>query len=379
MELGKIRAEIDAIDKKIVELYEKRLSLCDEVAKAKKSTDKAVRDSGREKAIIDSLTDGKSQENAKAISGLYTTVFEISRQRQTGRLLRISKPFEKFTDENIGTADFENAESAVCAGKKGAYAEIACRRIMPNANISYTDSFDEVFKSVESGICQYGIVPIENSNYGSVDEVFDALLDFSGCVTGSVKLSVNHMLCAKKGVKLSDITEVISHRQAIGQCKSFFKSNPNIKSSERSNTAFAAAEAAVSDRRDLGVICSFEAAKLYGLDIIKDDISSDKNFTVFYIIAKNPELSKNINKASFVFKTDNTPGALCSVLSKFRIDGINLTKIESRPSVGSDFEFLFFCEADIANISDSTLSFFSNLSEELEYFKFFGFYDEISG
>ncbi len=382
LDLTQIRHNIDETDNKILELFKHRLELCDLVAKTKKQTGKNVRDDTREKEIVSRLTQGLNELDSNSVSMLYSTIFEISRARQHSYLaensneetelgIRIKKSFKEKNQ-------IPDANMIACQGVKGAYSQIACKTIFQNADIMYFENFDSVFKSVESGLCKYGVLPFENSIHGSVTEVYDMLSKKDVSVVRSVKLPIHHALLAKKGVSLSDIKEVYSHRQAIGQCSNFISDN-KIKVNICENTAVAARMVANSKRNDIAAISSLDCAQLYNLDVLKKDLqNSGVNFTMFYCISKELEIYEGANKAAFMFNIPNRTGALFNVLARFATFGVNLTKIESRPICGKDFEFMFYAEADIQKLDTRIINLFAELENSLEFFKFIGAYQEIT-
>lgn len=146
----------------------------------------------------------------------------------------------------------------------------------------YFNSFEGVFNAVEKGLCQYGILPIENSSYGSVGAVYDLMQNYNFHIAKGIRLRISHNLMAKPGTALSDVKEIFSHEQALGQCGDFLKELKDVKVTVVENTAIAAKMVAESDREDVAAICSKECADLYGLDVLKKQIQlSDNNYTRF--------------------------------------------------------------------------------------------------
>ena len=192
----------------------------------------------------------------------------------------------------------------------------------------------------------------------------------------TAKIQINHILASKSAG--GQITEILSHPQAIGQCDKFLKSLDSVTITPWENTALAAEYVANSDRCDLAAICSRECAQLNGLHIINDNIvDSDNNYTRFICISKEPEIYPGADKISFVITLPHTSGSLYSVISKFAAAGINLTKIESRPIPGRDFEFEFYFEMEASVYSDELYAVLSEMENSEEKFKFFGCYREI--
>ena len=175
-----------------------------------------------------------------------------------------------------------------------------------------------------------------------------------------------------------DIREVFSHEQALGQCSEFLKNNPQIKVTIVANTAMAARMVADSSRTDVAAISSPDCAALYGLNIVKDDImNSDHNYTRFICISKNMEIFPGASKISMMMALGHTPGSLSDTLVKFSSLGLNLTKIESRPIAGRDFEFMFYLDIDCSIYSEDVLTLIGHLDSEPTEFTFLGSYLEV--
>lgn len=379
LDLTKIRGKIDKLDDELAALFVRRMALCAEVAAYKKQTAKAVRDASRENAIIARLTDGLSEKDAKAVNKLYRAIFDISRASQQELLAGDVKKSALFDElQNAVKSDrFVPSPAVACQGVEGAYSSLACRKLFEKPQILYFKDFESVFRSVESGLCRYGVLPFENSIHGSVTEVYDRLSKGKVKVAASVKLPIHHALLAADGRTLSDITEVYSHKQAVAQCSDFLAAHRNIKVNICENTAMAAKMVAESDRRDIAAISSESCASLYHLHILGRDLqNSDVNYTMFYCITKEIEIVGEVDKAAFMFNIPNRTGSLADVLGRFAAYGINLIKIESRPICGKDFEFMFYCEADCKGLDEPLVRLLCELSQSLEVFRFIGAYKE---
>ena len=217
LDLTEIRGKIDKLDDELAALFVRRMALCAEVAAYKKQTAKAVRDASRENAIIARLTDGLSEKDAKAVDKLYRAIFDISRASQQELLAGDVKKSALFDElQNAVKSDrFVPSPAVACQGVEGAYSSLACRKLFEKPQILYFKDFESVFRSVESGLCRYGVLPFENSIHGSVTEVYDRLSKGKVKVAASVKLPIHHALLAADGRTLSVITEVYSHKQAV--------------------------------------------------------------------------------------------------------------------------------------------------------------------
>ena len=382
LDLTELRGKIDALDNELASLFVRRMALCAEVAAYKKQTAKAVRDASRENAIVARLTDGLSEKDAIAVDKLYRAIFEISRASQQELLtgdVKNSALYEHLKNAMAHKTAFPEAPTVACQGVEGAYSSLACRKLFKQPEILYFKDFEGVFRSVESGLCRYGVLPFENSIHGSVTEVYDRLSSGRVKVAASVKLPIHHALLAAKGASLDDITEIYSHKQAVGQCSDFLTAHRNIKVNICENTAVAAKRVAESGRHDIAALSSEACAALYGLDILGRDLqNSDVNYTMFYCITKNLEIAGEVDKAAFMFNVPNRTGSLADVLGRFAAYGINLIKIESKPICGKDFEFMFYAEADCKGLDEPLVRLLCELSESLEVFHLIGAYKELA-
>ena len=242
----------------------------------------------------------------------------------------------------------------------------------------YFKRFEGVFQAVESGLCKYGVLPIENSSYGSVTEVYDLMRKHQFFIVRGVRVKIDHRLLAKPGTRLEDVREILSHEQAIGQCSEFLKGLKDVKVTVCENTAMAAQMVSQSERKDIAAISAPACAALYGLSVVKSDISnSDSNFTRFICIAKNLEIYPDANKMSLMLNVQHKPGALYSMIAKFSALGLNLTKLESRPIAGTDFEFMFYFDLDASVYDEAALQLLAQLDQGPETFTYLGSYSEI--
>lgn len=273
---------------------------------------------------------------------------------------------------------FPKKAVVACQGIAGSNSETACRTLFQDPDIMFFKSFSAVFSAVESGMCKFGILPIENSTHGSVTAVYDLMKKHSFGIVKAVKISITHNLLANNDSKLSAITEILSHEQAIGQCAQFIKSHPNIKVTVCSNTALAARLVSESERNDIAAICSEQCAQIYGLKPLAKNIQdAEYNCTRFICISAEPVIYDGSDKVSLVCSLPHEKGSLCKLLTIFDSHNVNLTKIESRPIPGTDFEFLFYIDFE-AKLSEAELS---SLTSELDSYasklEVLGIYSEI--
>ncbi len=355
MNLEECRKEIDSIDKELVELFVKRMNVAKEVAKYKKETGKAVYDAERERQLLEKVENEAGEEFGDYTRRLYSSILELSRNYQSKSLAissGLSKDIIKATKETPQL--FPEKAIVACQGVEGAYSSAACQKIFEKPSIMYCQSFESVFQAVESGLCSYGVVPLENSSAGSVTQIYNLMSEHKFSIVRSTKMQIQHNLLAKKGTRLEDIREVYSHPQAISQSEEFISSlGKSVKVTECANTAVAAKMVAESNRTDIAAISSEICASQYSLEIVKSCIQNTKNnYTRFICFSKNLEIYPGADRTSLLIKTPHRAGALYSVIANFYSLGINIIKLESRPIPESDFEFMFYFDIDVSVYSD---------------------------
>ena len=380
MELSEIRKEIDAVDEEMTKLFVRRMACADQVAEAKRGTGKPVLDPGREREILAKVAErvGPALESEGKL--LFSTLLSVSRGRQRAQLADDGM-FAKTVAEAMSAtpAIFPSKANVACPGAEGGYSQQAAVALVKFPSLFYFRDFESVFTAVEEGMCEYGVLPIENSTAGSVTQVYDLMAKHDFKIAKALKLRIRHVLLAPKGVKLADVKEIASHPQAIAQCAEFLKAHQGVRTVPASNTAAAAAELAKSGRKDAAVIASRECAELYGLDILADDISdTTSNFTRFICISRKTEIYPDANKFSLMMSLSHRPGSLADILIRFGAVGVNLTKLESRPVPGSDFEFRFIFDFEASPHDVRVVKLLSSLASdpEVEHFTFLGAYAE---
>ncbi len=262
-----------------------------------------------------------------------------------------------------------------CQGVEGAYAQMAADRLFKRGSLMYMKNFEAVFDAVDKGLCQFGVLPIDNSTNGSVKQVYDLMAEKKFYIVASTQLFIKHELLAKKGTKLPDIKAVYSHDQGLSQCSQFLKTlSPMVQILPSDNTATAAKFVAESDE-PVAAISSHNCADIYGLEKIAGDIANNaNNYTKFIVITKDPTLYEGANYISLLLTTEHRPGALFEIMSRFAALDINLTKLESQPIPGEDFEFMFFFELQASVMDDRVVDMLAELERSCETFQFLGNY-----
>lgn len=379
LDLTKLREEINDVDKEIVELFTKRMSIAAEVAEYKKEHGLPVLDAARERALLERISQMAGDELGGYARTLYHTMMDVSKAYQQTKLNPESSIYNEILDALETTPKlFPDRARVACQGVEGAYSQIATEKLFELPSIRYSPTFDSVFTAIEQGECRYGVLPIENSTAGSVKKVYELMLHHRFYIVKSVRLKIDHNLLAKKGVKLSDIKEIISHEQAISQSAAFLRSLPGVKVTVVANTAIAAKTVAESDRRDLAALSSRFCAELYSLDTLESAVQDmGNNYTRFICISKAPEVYPGADKISLMLVTPNKPGALYRVLSCFNALGINMTKLESCPIPDRDFESMFYFDFTVSVYSDTLKRLLCELESRSEKFRLLGAYSEI--
>ncbi|MBR2614282.1 MAG: chorismate mutase [Clostridia bacterium] len=376
--MDKYRKDIDKIDSQLVDLFKERMEVSSKIAEYKRENKLPVKDSERERQLLYKISE-KAGELGGYSKILFTTIMDLSRSYQNKKLVGNSILCDKIHNAIENTEKlFPTKARVACQGIEGAYSQKACDKIFSLADIMYVSTFENVFQAVESGLCEYGIVPLENSTAGSVNQTYDLLSKHDFYIVKSLRMQINHVLLTKKGAKFSEIKEIYSHEQAINQCSSFLRSLKGVKITVCENTAIAAKMVALSDRNDVAAISSSDCAEQYGLEINKDKIQdTDSNFTKFICISKNLEIYPGANRTSIVFSTAHKPGALYNVMSRISALGINIIKLESRPIIGKDFEFLFYFDLESSVYSKEFEQLMFELENQVEGFRYFGSYSEM--
>ena len=378
MELSEIREKINAVDDQLLYLFLQRMDLSEEVAAYKNEHHQPILNKQREREILAKVAE-KSGDRERFSYHLFSTIFELSRSRQA-ELITAPTKVEAQVKASLaaGGEVFPQTGLVACQGVEGANSQVACDRLLPRGNIVYVKSFEAVFSAVESGLCKFGVVPIENSSNGSVRAIYDLIQRKKFSIVRSTRLCIRHELLALPGVKMDDITEIYSHEQAIGQCSKFLNGLGGVRVIPCDNTAMAAKMVAESGNRHAAAISSHACAALYGLQCVNDAIQdSDNNYTRFICITKDPVIYAGANRISLIIACDNKPGALYEILSKLAALGINMTKLESCPVTGRNFEFIFFLELEASVHEPGVLPMLEELERSCANFQFLGSYAEV--
>ena len=379
MDIKELRGQIDQIDDALVQLFCQRMDVAAQIADYKKANNMPIHVPAREREKLMDVAQKAGPEMENYTRVLYSMLFELSRSYQSKRNTKHSALHDRIAKAIDETPQlFPQNPMVACQGVEGAYAQIACEKIFKAPFIMYFKNFEGVFNAIEQGLCQYGILPIENSTAGSVKKVYDLMIRHNFSIVRTFRLKIEHHLLINSGATLDGIKEVYSHEQAIGQCTEFLETLKGVKVIPVENTAIAAKMVAESGRKDVAAISSRNCAELYGLTCLANCIQDkDNNRTRFICISKNLEVYPGSDKTSIMMTLPHRPGALYRVLARMYVLGINVTKLESRPIPDSDFEFMFYFDLETSIYSEEFVQLMCELDELCEEFTYLGSYTEV--
>lgn len=369
-ELKDIRTDINQVDAQIRDLFLRRMELALAVAETKVHTDDKILKPEREAEIIASRSAGLPQELQLKYIALLQSMMRASREYQYSQLLRL-RP-EKFP---LLPAKGELSPKTVYyQGVPGAYQELAARALFPACTPDHVETWEQVFQAVHEGAADAGVVPVENTTAGAVNEVYDLLLKYDLFINRSYIKKIRHCLAAAPGATLDTIKRVCSHPHALPQCSSFI-SRYGYEAVTARNTAVAAQE--VSRRADTqtAAICSREAAARYGLQILAENINDvQHNETRFIAVSPQLTVQPTDNTIEIVFHLENTAGSLSAVLAIFADYGVDMTEIHSRPMKDSPWSYVFYIDFTGNMREHHIQALLYQLHEELPFIKVIGSY-----
>ncbi|MCL2081738.1 MAG: chorismate mutase [Oscillospiraceae bacterium] len=378
MDLQELRKQIDGIDNELVALLGRRMDTSAEIAKHKKANALPVYDPARERQKLYDLSGKAGEGRGTYISALYSILFELSRADQE----QIINPHSQLTDRiqnAVKDTDWLFPERTViaCQGIEGAYSQQAAQKLFSTPSIMYFGNFEGVFSAVDSGMCSYGILPLENSTAGSINQVYDLMMKYPFSIVKSTRLKIDHCLLAKKKVEITDVKEIFSHEQAIAQSSEFIK-KLGCKVTVCRNTAEAAEIVSKSPRNDIAALSSRNCSRLYELCRLADSVQDQgNNYTRFICVSKSLAIYPGADKTSLMLTVPHKPGSLYHVLSRLYIHGINLIKLESRPIPNRDFEFMFYFDLETPVYSPCLMRALRELEDFCEEFYYLGSYSEV--
>lgn len=374
MDLSALRATLDEIDSQIVELYEKRMAVSGQVAAYKIKSGKRVFDREREVQklrAVGALT--HNAFNERGVTELFEQIMAMSRKLQYQIIAE---------HEGGGRQAFIEMEEpdrgkcrVVFQGAEGSYSQAAMTEYFGAAvNCFNVDTFRDAMLAIDEGSADFAVLPIENSSAGIVSEIYDLLVEFENYIVGEQIIRIEHCLLASPGTCMEDIRTVYSHPQSLMQTAHYLQEKGWQQISMKNN-AFAAKKVAQERDRTQAAIAGAAAADIYGLDILERGINDMKgNSTRFIIVTNQKVFSRSASKISLCFEVNHESGALYHALSHLIYNGLNMTKIESRPLEGRNWEYRFFVDFE-GNLEGSAVrNALRGLREETRNMKILGNY-----
>ena len=319
------------------------------------NTGKKVFDKNREREKLSAVSAGVTNEfYKKGIRELFEQLMSMSRKLQY-QLLTKRGALGRLPFIGVDKLETENTR-IVFQGTEGAYSQAAMEKYFgKDINSFHVQTFRDAMEAIEEGSADYAVLPIENSSAGAVSEVYDLLVEFENYIVGEVILPIRHTLAGLPGTKLEEINRVYSHPQALMQSAKFLDGFRDWQQISVANTAVAAKKVLEDHVPTKAAICSAYAAKYYGLEVLVDEINHNENNSTRFIIVTNQKIFlKDASKISICFELSHESGSLYHLLSHFIYNNLNMTKIESRPIEGRNWEYRFFVDFD-GNMADGAV------------------------
>ena len=372
-DLVQCRKEIDEIDSRITALFQERMQIAADVAEYKRASGKKVFDKQREDEKLDAVEQMASNAYfGRGLRELFSQIMSLSRKYQ----------YTMLADK--GQNGFAQTDSLACGeedtvaffGEPGSYTEQALMRALGEAcQRKSCPTFASVVEAVEAGEAKYGVVPIENTTTGDISDLYDLMAEHAVYPVAEQIIKIEHVLAAPEGAKEEEIKEVFSHPQALLQCSGYFAKRPDLLQRACSSTSGCAMEVAKNADVTKAAIASEIAATRYGLTILRRGLNNENvNSTRFLVLSKDAVFTAEADKVSICFEIAHESGSLYRILSHLIYNDLNMTKIESRPIPGKQFEYRFFVDFD-GRLSDPAVqNALTGIKEEASRLKVLGCY-----
>lgn len=375
MDLLELRGKLDEIDEQIVSLYEKRMEISSQVADYKIETGKKVLDKTREEEKLRAVRSMTHNEfNAHGVQELFEQIMSMSRKIQYNKLAQQGAS-GKLPFIRVDKLDVENAR-VVFQGAEGAYSQMAMMKYFgEEVNCFHVETFRDAMCAIEEGSADYAVLPIENSTAGIVSEIYDLLVEYENYIVGEQIIKIEHCLIGLPGTKFDQIRTVYSHPQSLMQSARYLSAHNDWRQISMQNNAFAARKVSEDKDKSQVAIASEQAAKIYGLDILERGVNqSETNSTRFIIVTNQKIFLKDAGRVSLCLEVPHESGSLYHMLSHFIYNNLSMTKIESRPIEGRNWEYRFFIDFE-GNLADGAVkNALRGLREEARNLKILGNY-----
>ncbi len=346
-DLKQSRQEIDEIDQQLIELFEKRMHLAKDVVNYKMAHHLDIFQKDREMEVIDKNVSRIQDKDLES----YVKDFIISNMNLSKKYQTTFLPLEE-----VRVAPHKTEHLIVgYQGVPGSFSNEALNTYFGDVVEVNYPRFEDVFKALAAKEIDYGVLPLENSTTGAINDNYDLITQYGFYIIGEQSISISQHLLGVKGASLEDIKTVYSHPQGLLQTSNFLNAH-HIDRETYPNTAMAAQYASITQDKSIGAIASSKAAELYNLDILGDSIQNDKNnHTRFMIIGRKLESEKDATRISFVFTLRHEAGALYEVMKIVKEHSINMARIESRPLPHAAWQYYFYVDID-GNLHDPNVS-----------------------
>lgn len=377
-DIGCLRQEIEDIDCQLLGLFARRMRTARDMAAAKAASGASVYDPAREDENVARALAAADPADARLVDSLLRGVMRLSRSVQYECLLASGADFPLGRLLLDAPSAWPAVRTVVFQGTVGSYSEQACSHLFPGVATLRAATFAEACDRVHEGAADAAVLPLENSTAGTVDDVYDLLLQHQLFIWRSLSLPISHHLMALPGTRLADIRTVLSHPQALAQCSDIIR-RQGWTARETLNTAFAAETVAAGGDRSLAAIASAPAAAAFSLEILRSGINNvQANQTRFIVIGKELVITPDAGRVSLILSLPHRIGSLASTLAVFSDRGLNLSKIQSRPNLQNPWTYLFYLDFESSCLDRrQILSTLYQLSREMPFLRLLGWYGEI--
>lgn len=352
MDLTEARNEIDEIDRQIVNLYEKRLEISEDVAEYKIDHGRKILDPEREKQKLATLQSMAGTKFTRySIRELFEQIMATSRKRQY-QIMQEKGTFNRLPFIEVNRIRKPGIR-VVYQGAAGSYSEAAMKKYFGRDVDNFAvNTFRDAMIAIEEGQADYAVLPLENSTAGIVSQTYDLLVEFENYIVGEQVIRIEHCLMGCDGTTEDTIQRVYSHAQSLMQSERFLSGYPNWQQISMQNNAFAAQKVAKEQDVTQAAIASEYAAQAYGLNILRRGINqAESNSTRFIIVTNQKIFERDARKISICMECVHESGSLYHLMSHIIYNGLNMTKIESRPIEDRNWEYRFFIDFD-GNLRD---------------------------
>ncbi|WGE91596.1 chorismate mutase [Actinobacillus genomosp. 1] len=373
LDLSNIRQQITQLDRHLLKLLAERHRLAFDVVRSKEITQKPLRDIEREKALLQALVSHAEAENYQLDPQYVTQIFQ--------RIIEDSVLTQQNYLQNKLNEQKEQNVSIAFLGMRGSYSNMASRQFAKKYQGSLIelscDSFQQVFDKVSEGEAEFGVLPLENTTSGSINDVYDLLQHTDLAVVGELAYPIKHCVLANGNIDLAEIDTLYSHPQVIQQCSQFIQSLNKVHIKYCESSSHAMQMVARLNKPNIVALGNEDGGKLYGLTNIKTDIANQQNnITRFIVVAKQAiNVSPQVQtKTLLLMTTSQQAGALVDALMVFKQHQIRMTKLESRPIYGKPWEEMFYVELEANTHAENTQQALKALEDVTSYVKVLGCY-----